>query len=76
MGVGFAKEEVLQSEAGGTKTLTVYAGYAPSEDASDSDIGWIIQKTITVIGENRVETTEKWGDGSWTDRASLTYKYK
>lgn len=76
MGVGFAKTEAIESTSGETKTVVVYCGYAPWEDAADSDSGWMIQKSTVVINGDTTNVTEQWAKGSWTNRASLNYKYK
>lgn len=75
MGAGFAKTEITSSTSGDTRTTTVYGGYAPSDNASDSDEGWSIQKTVIEDNGTTKIITEKWAVGSWTNRASLTYKY-
>jgi len=76
MGAGFAKTEVTTSTSNGVTTTTVYGGYAPSENAQDSDPHWSIQKTVVVDNGTSQNVTEQWAVGPWTNRASLTYKYQ
>lgn len=75
-GIGFAKEEVIETESNGMTIVTVYGAHAPSEDASDDDPKWSIQKTIVVMNGNTTEITERWAEGAWSNRENLTYKYK
>ena len=76
---GFSKQEITNSVSGGTTTTTIYGGKAPITDpsASTDDLPtWKIVKTVVVNNGSGTTTVVVTGAiGSWTDRASLTYKY-
>lgn len=78
VGEGFSKQEITSSTSNGTTTTTIYGGKAPVTDPSagtDDNTGWKIQKTVIVDNGTTTNITVTWAVGSWTNRASLTYKY-
>lgn len=75
---GFDKQEITSSTDSGTTTTTVYAGKSCLTDPSAATDGlnvWKIKRTVIVDDGSATTITETWAEGSWTDRASLTYKY-
>ena len=75
---GFARQEVTTSTSNGTKTTTIYAGKpnVRSTDASTDDrTDWTICRTVVVDDGTTTNVTVTWAEGSWTNRASLTYQY-
>lgn len=74
---GFNKTEINVSISGTTKTTTVYGGKAGVTDPStaDSRTDWDIMRSVIVEDGNTTTVTTEWGKGSWTNRASLTFKY-
>ena len=77
---GFSKQEILTSKNGSTTTTTIYAGKAPLSDPSAStDVinRWTIRKTVVIDnGSGTTNIVVTWAQGSWTNRASLTYEYQ
>ena len=74
---GFDKTEVTASTSNDVTTTTVYGGKANITDPStaDSRTDWNIRRTVIVEDGGTTTITNAWATGSWTDRASLTYKY-
>ena len=75
---GFAKQEITSSTSSGTTTTTIYGGKPRSTDPSastDNDTGWRVMRTVIVDDGTSTQITTTWATGSWTNRASLTYKY-
>lgn len=75
---GFDKQEITSSTSSGTTTTTVYQGKSRLTDPSattDSLDVWKIKRTVIVDNGSTTDITETWAEGSWTNRASLTYKY-
>lgn len=77
---GMAETEVTVSTSNDVTTTTIYAG-APfrrtvrnGENTSTQEV-WKIRRTIVVEDGGTTTITSKWAEGSWTNRASLTYKY-
>lgn len=73
-GGSFARQEVNEN---GTTTV-IYGGYAPSTEPTpetDARGGWLIRRLVVTEngGVQNIECT--WARGTWTDRASLEYKY-
>lgn len=75
---GFAKVELTKTTSGSTTTTTVYSGKPGLTDpsaATDSASVWDIRRSVIVEDANGTTITTTWASGSWTNRASLTYKY-
>ena len=75
---GFSRQEITSSNSEGTTTTTIYGGKAPLTDPSattDDNTGWKIQKSVIVDNGTTITIQNTWAEGSWTNRASLTYKY-
>lgn len=69
-----ARNEVITANG----VTTVYSGTPDVKDPTQADSGsWTICRTIVTkddqTGATCVETA--WAQGSWNDRATLTYKY-
>jgi hypothetical protein len=78
VGEGFARQEITSSTNNGTTTTTIYGGKPSRQDpnpATDALEVWKIQKTVIVDDGTSTNITVTWAEGSWTNRASLTYKY-
>lgn len=78
MAEGMAKEEISWTEANGVTTTTIYSGKPnvtdPSAVTDDRD-DWQLCRQVIVENGNQVAITTMWATGSWTNRATLTYKY-
>ncbi len=75
---GFAKQEITSAESNGTTTTTIYGGKPNINDPSastDDRTDWKIRRTVVVEDSTTTTVTVTWAEGSWTDRATLTYKY-
>lgn len=75
---GFDKTEVINSTSGTTKTTTIYGGKAsvPDPDVAASRSDWEIRRLVIFEDGDIITITRMWSKGSWTDRATLTYKYQ
>ena len=77
-GEGFAKSEIAAVTSNDTTTTTIYAGTPNRTDpspATDAASVWKIKRTVIVDDGTTTTITETWAEGSWDNRASLTYKY-
>lgn len=78
LGEGFAKQEIITDTKDGYHCTTVFTGtprITSPEASTDRDPGWKIRRTVIVDDGTTTSITITWAEGSWTDRASLTYKY-
>lgn len=78
VGEGFSRQEITSSTSEGTTTTTIYGGKAPLTDPSattDDNTDWKIRKSVIVDNGTTITVQNTWAEGSWTNRASLTYKY-
>lgn len=69
-----ARNEVITT-AGAT---IVYSGTPDFKDPAEADNGnWIICRTVVTTDNQTgaIRTDSTWAQGSWNDRATLTYKY-
>lgn len=77
---GFGRTEITKDESGGDTVTTVYAGRCLSANhQADSDPVWDIRRTVvTEQADGTTDIEEKWATerAAWTDRATLTYKYR
>lgn len=75
---GFAKTEVTSLTSNDTTTTVIYGGTPrltdPSSSTDSRDV-WRIRRTVIVENGTTTNVTVTWAEGSWTNRASLTYKY-
>ncbi len=80
LGAGFSRTEIIESTVGNVTTKTIYAGHSPAPEVTEATLqktGWLIRKTIVTEDpdHNTTNVVELWGNGSWTGRASISYRY-
>ncbi len=68
----------LQEVNDGGNITVVYGGYAPKpEPGNDTEAcqTWLIRRLVVTESSNKQHVECTWARGSWTDRATLTYKF-
>lgn len=77
---GFHITEVTKQDGESYTTTTIYEGRCISSSRQlETDTTWEIKQTVvTEYTDGTVISTEKWATetAAWTDRATLTYKYR
>lgn len=78
MAEGMPREEITWVDDNGVTTTTIYSGKPSVTDPSpvtDDRDDWQLCRQVIVENGNQVTITTMWATGSWTNRATLTYKY-